>query len=193
MADNKMAAGRDAHGAAPASAHSEAEGGAHKSGFPPCESNTFASQLVSLAIAFGLLYIIVSRVALPRMKGVLMARQGAIDSDLAEAQKLRDESDAALKAYEAELANARTKAQGIGSDIRDKLNAEAEADRKALEGRLAARLAAAEKTIAETRTAAMGNVRTIAADAAGAIVQRLTGTTADAGAINGAVDAALKG
>ena len=193
MADNKMAAGHDAHGAAPASAHTAAEGGAHKGGFPPFESNTFASQLVSLAIAFGLLYIIVSRVALPRMKGVLMARQGAIDSDLAEAQKLRDESDAALKAYEAELANARTKAQGIGSDIRDKLNAEAEADRKALEGRLAAKLAAAEKTIAETRTAAMGNVRTIAADAAGAIVQRLTGTTADAGAINGAVDAALKG
>ena len=193
MADNKMAAGHDTHGAAPASAHTGAEGGAHKGGFPPFESNTFASQLVSLAIAFGLLYIIVSRVALPRMKGVLMARQGAIDSDLAEAQKLRDQSDAALKAYEAELANARTKAQGIGSDIRDKLNAEAEADRKALEGRLAAKLAAAEKTIAETRTAAMGNVRTIAADAAGAIIQRLTGTTADAGAINGAVDAALKG
>jgi len=193
VADNKMAAGHDTHGAAPASAHTGAEGGAHKGGFPPFESNTFASQLVSLAIAFGLLYIIVSRVALPRMKGVLMARQGAIDSDLAEAQKLRDQSDAALKAYEAELANARTKAQGIGSDIRDKLNAEAEADRKALEGRLAAKLAAAEKTIAETRTAAMGNVRTIAADAAGAIIQRLTGTTADAGAINGAVDAALKG
>jgi len=193
VADNKMAAGHDAHGGAPASAHTGAEGGAHKGGFPPFESNTFASQLVSLAIAFGLLYIIVSRVALPRMKGVLMARQGAIDSDLAEAQKLRDQSDAALKAYEAELANARTKAQGIGSDIRDKLNAEAEADRKALEGRLAAKLAAAEKTIAETRTAAMGNVRTIAADAAGAIVQRLTGTTADADAINGAVDAALKG
>ena len=62
-------------------------------------------------------------------------------------------------------------------DIRDKLNAQAEADRKTLEERLAAKLTAAEKTIADTRTAAMGNVRTIAADAAGAIVQRLIGTT----------------
>lgn len=187
-----MAAGHDAHGAAPAGAHTEAEGG-HKTPFPPFERETFASQLVSLAIAFGLLYVIVSRLALPRMKGVLAARQGAIDSDLGEAQKLRDQSDAALKAYEAELASARTKAQGIGSDIRDKLSAKAEADRKALEERLAAKLAAAEKTIAETRTAAMGNVRAIAADAAGAIVQRLTGTTPDAGAINSAVDATLKG
>ena len=187
-----MAAGRDAHGAAPAGAHTGADGG-HKAPFPPFESDTFASQLVSLTIAFVLLYLIVSRLALPRMKGVLAARQGAIDTDLGEAQKLRDQSDAALKAYESDLASARTKAHGIGSDIRDKLNAEAEADRKALDGRLAAKLAAAEKTIAETRTAAMGNVRTIAADAAGAIVQRLIGTTPDAGTVNSAVDAALKG
>jgi F-type H+-transporting ATPase subunit b len=187
-----MAAGHDAHGAAAAGAHTEA-GGGHKAPFPPFEADTFASQLVSLAIAFGLLYIIVSRVALPRMKSVLMARQGAIDSDLAEAQKLRDQSDAALKAYESDLASARAKAVGIGSEIRDKLNAQAEVDRKALEARLATKLAAAEKTIAETRTAAMGNVRSIAADAAGAIVQRLTGTTPDAGTVNTAVDAALKG
>ena len=185
-----MAAGHDAHGAA--AAHTGAEG-CHKAHFPPFESDTFASQLVSLTIAFVLLYIIVSRVALPRMKGVLVARQGVIDSELSEAQKLRDQSDDALKAYEAELASARTKAQGIGLEIRDKLNAQSEADRKALEDRLAAKLAAAEKTIAETRTAAMGNVRSIAADAAGAIVERLTGTTPDAGAVNTALDAALKG
>lgn len=187
-----MAAGHDAHGAAPAGAHTGAEGG-HKAPFPPFERDTFASQLVSFAIAFVLLYIIVSRVALPRMKGVLVARQGVIDSELSEAQKLRDQSDVALKAYEAELASARTRAQGIGLEIRDKLNAESETDRKALDERLAAKLAAAEKTIAETRTAAMGNVRGIAADAAGAIVERLTGTTPDAGTVNTAVDAALKG
>src|SRR5579871_1319433 len=181
-----MAAGHDAAGA-----HTETEG-SHKGGFPPFEVSTFPSQLVSFAVAFVLLYVIVSRVALPRMKGVLTARQGAIDSDLADAQKLRDQSDAALKAYEADLASARSKAQGIGSDIRDKVNAEAEANRKTLEGQLAAKLADAEKAIAQTRTAAMGNVRTIAADAAGAIVQRLTGATPDAGTINTAVDAALK-
>ena len=187
-----MAAGHDVHGAAAAGAHTEADGG-HKAPFPPFQADTFASQLVSLVIAFGLLYIIVSRIALPRMKSVLDARQGAIDSDLTEAQKLRDQSDTALKAYETDLASARAKAVGIGTEIRDKLNAEAEANRKSVEAQLATKLAAAEKTIAETRTAAMGNVRSIAADAAGAIVQRLTGTTPDAGAINSAIDAALKG
>jgi F-type H+-transporting ATPase subunit b len=174
------------------SAHTEADGG-HGGAFPPFESSTFASQLVSLAIAFVALYIIVSRIALPRVGAVIDARQNKIEGDLAEAQKLKDESEAALKAYEGELANARSRAQAIGAETREKLNAASEAERKTLEDKLAARLADAEKTIAATRTAAMSNVRSIAADAAGAIVQRLTGAVPDGKAVEAAVDASLKG
>ena len=63
----------------------------------------------------------------------------------------------------------------------------------AVREQLAAKLAGAEKTIASTRTAAMSNVRGIAADAAGTIVQRLTGVVPDAASVNAAVDASLKG
>ena len=175
-----------------ATAHTEAEGG-HKAPFPPFQKDTFASQLVSLAIAFVALYLIVSKIALPRVGGLIDARQKAIEGDLAEAQKLKDESDAALKAYEGELAAARSRAQAIGNETREKMNASAEAERKALEEKLAGKLADAEKQIAATRTAAMGNVKSIAADAAGAIVQRLTGATPDASAVAKAVDASLKG
>ena len=174
------------------SAHTEADGG-HGGGFPPFESSTFASQLVSLVIAFVALYLIVSRIALPRVGAVIDARQNKIEGDLAEAQKLKDESEAALKAYEADLAAARSKAQAIGAETRDKLNAASEAERKSLEDKLSAKLAEAEKTIAATRTSAMSNVRGIAADAAGAIVQRLTGTVPDSTAVASADDATLKG
>src|SRR5271156_5071630 len=174
------------------SAHTEADGG-HGGAFPPFEASTFASQLVSLAIAFVALYLIVSRIALPRVGAVIDARQNKIEGDLAEAQKLKDESEAALKAYEGELANARSRAQAIGAETREKLNAAAEAQRKTLEGKLAARLSGAEKTIAATRTTAMSNVRSIAADAASAIVQRLTGNTPDSQAVASAVDASVKG
>ena len=174
------------------SAHTEADGG-HGGAFPPFESSTFASQLVSLVIAFVALYIIVSRIALPRVGAVIDARQNKIEGDLAEAQKLKDESEAALKAYEGELANARSRAQAIGAETREKLNAAADAERKTLENKLATRLADAEKTIAATRASAMSNVRGIAADAAGAIVQRLTGATPDGQAVASAVDASLKG
>src|ERR1700680_2125356 len=173
-------------------AHTEADGG-HGGKFPPFDSSTFASQLVSLVIAFVALYLIVSRIALPRVASVIDARQNVIEGDLAEAQKLKDESDGALKAYESELAAARSRAQAISAETREKLNAASEAERKTLEERLSLKLAEAEKTIAATREKAMGNVRGIAADAAVAIVQRLTGVVPDGTSVDRAVDASLKG
>src|SRR5262245_62900184 len=173
-------------------AHTEADGG-HGGGFPPFESSTFASQLLSLVIAFVALYIIVSRFAVPRVGGIIEARQNAIEGNLAEAQKLKDQSDAALKAYEGELAAARSRAQAIGNETREKLNASAEAERKTLEAKLAGKLADAEKQIAATRTAAKRNVKSIAADDDSAIVQQIHGTAPDAGALAKAVDASLKG
>jgi F-type H+-transporting ATPase subunit b len=179
----------DAKGAA---AHTEADGG-HKAPFPPFQKDTFASQLVSLLIAFVALYLIVSRIALPRVGSLLDARQKAIEGDLAEAQKLKDASDSALKSYESELASARTRAQAIGTETREKLSAASEAERKTLEEQLALKLAGAEKTIAATRETAMRNVRGIAVEAAAAIVQRLTGVLPDGKSVNSAVDASLKG
>jgi F-type H+-transporting ATPase subunit b len=130
---------------------------------------------------------------LPRVGGVLDARQNTIDGDLAQAQKLKDDSAGALKAYESELATARSRAQAISTETREKLNAASEAKRKTLEEQLAVKLADAEKTIASTREAAMSNVRGIATDAAAAIVQRLTGIAPDGTLVVQAVDASLKG
>jgi F-type H+-transporting ATPase subunit b len=172
-------------------AHTEVP--AHGRVFPPFEKSTFPSQLVSLAVAFILLYVIVSKIALPRVGGVIDERQGTIDGDLAEAERLKEESDNALKAYETELAAARNRAHAIGAETREKLNAQSEAERKSLEERLSVKLAEAEKAIASTRAAAMSNVRGIAADAAGAVVQRLTGVAPDPKAVESAVDASLKG
>ena len=174
-------------------AHTEADGG-HGGGFPPFEFEHLSLRSwCRWLIAFVALYLIVSRIALPRVGSVIDARQNAIEGDLAAAQKLKDESDAALKAYETELAAARSRAQAIGNETREKLNAASEAERKTLEDRLAVKLAEAEKTIAATRENAMSNVRGIAADAAGAIVQRLTGVLPDGKTVNSAVDASLKG
>jgi len=172
-------------------AHTEA--GAHERAFPPFQKDTFASQLVSLLIAFVALYLIVSRIALPRVGSVIDERQNKIEGDLADAQKLKDQSDSALKAYENELAAARSRAQAIGAETREKLNAASEAERKTLEDQLSVKLAEAEKTIASTREAAMGNVRGIAADAAAAIVQQLTGVLPDGKSVDSAVAASLKG
>jgi F-type H+-transporting ATPase subunit b len=172
-------------------AHTEQPGG-HRGPFPPFQGETFASQLLSFAICFVALYLLMAKVALPRVGGILADRKQRIEDDLTAAQRLRDESDAELVAYEKALADARARAQGIANETRDKLNAEAERARKALEDELHGKLAQAEKTIARTKQAALANVRGIAVEAAAAIVERLSGSAAPAGAVESAVDNVLK-
>jgi F-type H+-transporting ATPase subunit b len=172
-------------------AHTEAPGGA-KPPFPPFQKETFASQLVWLALFFVGLYLLMSRVALPRVGGIIEARASKIEGDLAEANRLKQETESAIAAYEKTLADARANAQAIGQKTRDQLMSEADQRRKTLEDQLHRQLEEAEKTIASTKTSAMGNVRGIATDAASAIVERLIGQAPSEKAIADAVADALK-
>jgi F-type H+-transporting ATPase subunit b len=172
--------------------HTEQPSG-HKAAFPPFNKATFASQLFWLVIAFVLLYVLMAKVALPRVGAIIESRQKRIADDLAAAASLKTESDTAIAAYEKALADARARAQAIANETRDKQAAAAEATRKKLEGELNAKLADAEKTIAATKQAAMANVRGIAADATKAIVERLIGTVPTDGVVDAAVSDALKG
>jgi F-type H+-transporting ATPase subunit b len=122
--------------------------------FPPFDAQTFPSQLVWLALTFGLLYLLMWRIALPRISSILEARRQRVEADLAEAQRLKDASDAAIAAHEKALAEARTRAQALASETREKAAAAAEARRKEADAKLNARIAEAEKTIAGTRSAA---------------------------------------
>src|SRR5215216_3180231 len=113
-------------------AHTEVPSGGHKGPFPPFQKETFASQLVWFAIFFIVLYLVMSKLALPRIGGILEQRRARIEEDLKGAQRLREDSDAELAAYEKALADARGRAQTIANQTRDKLNAEAEQVRKGL-------------------------------------------------------------
>src|SRR5690554_2149411 len=84
--------------------------------FPPFDTSTYASQLLWLAITFGLFYLFLNKVVLPRIGGILEVRSGRIAQDLDEAAKLKEEADAAVAAYEQELADARAKANAIGQE-----------------------------------------------------------------------------
>jgi len=178
--------------AEPTTAHTEQPGSPHSAPFPPFEKQTFPSQLFWLAICFIAIYVMTARLVRPRVGGIIEGRSARISGDLAEAGRLKGESEAAMAAYEKALADARSRAQAIAGETRDRLQAEADRNRKTLEEQLAGRLADAERSIAATKSAAMANVRSIATDAAAAIVTRLTGVTAPESAVGAAVDAALK-
>jgi F-type H+-transporting ATPase subunit b len=154
--------------------HAAEKGGAHK--FPPLQVETYASQIFWLVVTFVLLYVLMARIGLPRVGGILESRRQHIEGDLAEAGRLKEQSDAAIAAYEKSLADARARAQALANETRETYAAEAEAARKELDTTLNARIAAAEQTIASNRTAAMANVHDIAVGTASAIVERLLGS-----------------
>src|SRR3954471_23370754 len=154
----------------------ESTGADHKAaGFPPFDTTTFPSQLFWLAITFAFLFTVLWRVAGPRINGAITNRRGVINGAIAEAGKARAEAEAAQTAYEQALAGARSRANALAEDTRQKLNAEiakakAEADAKAHDA-----MQAADTRIAGTREAAKTAVTAAARDAAIAIVERLTG------------------
>jgi F-type H+-transporting ATPase subunit b len=171
-------------------AHTEAP--ARQNSFPPFQTQNFPSQLFWLAVTFVLLYALMAKIALPRIGSILADRSKRIADDITEAQRLKERSEAAHAAYEKALADARARAQAIAAGNREQQVAAAGETNKRLEGQLHERLAAAEKSIAATRAAAMGNVGTIAAETATAIVERLIGTAPPAQDVAVAVGEAVK-
>lgn len=151
----------------------------------------FAPQLVWLAITFTLLYLIMARVALPRIATTLERRRDVIASDLDLAASLKRQGEDALKAYEAALAEARASAHAIAAETRQRLAEEADREKAAMQESTSKRAVEAELRIATAKTAAMANVRQIAAETASAIVDKLLGARPDSAALNAAIDAAV--
>jgi F-type H+-transporting ATPase subunit b len=147
----------------------------HKSGgLPQLNQPDFAPQLFWLALTFVLLYVILKRVALPRIGEVIEERKDRIKRDLAAAERLKGETEKALQAYEKALADARSNATSIARQTRESLNAEVDKERKAIEDQLAKKLAEAEASIAATKDKALASVKDIAGDTVVSIVGALT-------------------
>jgi F-type H+-transporting ATPase subunit b len=144
--------------------------------FPPFDASSFASQLLWFAITFGALYIVMSRVALPRIGSIIDTRRAKIEGDLAEAERLRVETEKALADYEAALAAARQKAHAMAEETRSGIKADLDAKRTKVEADLTKKVTTAEAGIQKTKTAALANVDEIAAETAMALVSQLVGT-----------------
>lgn len=160
--------------------------------FPPFDTTTFASQLLWLVITFGLFYMLMQKVIVPRVGSILENRHDRIAQDLDEAARLKSEADAAIETYERELSAAKAKAGQIASAARDEAKAKADAERAKVEADLNAKIAAAETRIAEIKAKAFAEVDTIAIDTVGSIVEELIGSKATAADIKAAVSGVAK-
>lgn len=159
---------------------------------PQMEFADYAPQLIWLAITFITLYVLMSRVALPRIADVLEQRQLRVTNDLEQATALREEAAKALEAYEATMADARSQAHAIAMEAREQIAAEAEKRRAVFEAELDAQTAKEEDRIAKALAEVEGNVRDVAIATAQAAGLKLLGEEMPADALKRAVDSQLE-
>jgi F-type H+-transporting ATPase subunit b len=158
---------------------------------PQLDYLDWAPQLVWLAISFAALYLIMARLALPRIATVLEERRDHIATDLDQAEQLKKQTEEAIAAYEQALAEARARAHAIAQETRDKLGAEVEAERAEVEATLAETLAEAEARIQASKDTALAHVDEVAAETAEMIVKQLVGGKVTKAEVKSAVGKAL--
>jgi F-type H+-transporting ATPase subunit b len=159
---------------------------------PQLDISVFPTQLFWLALIFIALYLILWKVALPRVTEVRESRQVRIESDLEKAEALKAEAEAALADYEKTVAEATAKAQDSVREAARKMAEDAESQRNALAARLADQLAEAEKRIAGERARAINEIGEIAGDLTKATTSRLIGSEINQDEANAAVTAVLR-
>jgi F-type H+-transporting ATPase subunit b len=160
---------------------------------PQLDYHTFVPQLVWLAISFVVLYLLMSLVALPKVRGAIEGRRRHIDSDLGRATELKAEAEAALAAYQKALADARAAAQETLRQTGARLAAEAAERQREVSATLAAQIAAAEARIAAGKEEALTEIRGVATEVGSAVVEKLTGATPSVAAMTSAVGHTLNG
>ena len=158
---------------------------------PQLDPAGFLPQLFWLVVIFLVLYLLMGRLAMPRVRRAIDARQRQRDGDLGRAAELRTQAEAALAAYETALENARSEAQANLRQTSEKMAAEAAERQRQLAADLAQQIEAAERRIAASRDQAFADIRGIAADVSRAMVEKLIGDAPDPAKMATAVDGAL--
>ena len=161
-------------------------------GMPQLDFSTWGNQIFWLVITLVVIYLILSRVALPRIASVLAERQGTITNDIAAAEDLKAKAQEAEAAYDKALIDARAEAGRIVAETKAGIQADLDKAIATAYTKIAAKAAEGEKVIAEIRAGALDNVKVVAKDTAKEIVAAMGGK-ADAKSITAAVTARMKG
>jgi F-type H+-transporting ATPase subunit b len=147
----------------------------HASGLPQFDLAQWPGEIVWALVIFGVLYLLIAKVFVPRVAGTIDAREDKISGDIGEARRTRDQAQAEAAEAAAELDQARARAHRLAAEAKAAAKIASDQRQGEEDALLAARLAEAESRIAAARGEAMGHVRAIAGEAAAAMVERLTG------------------
>lgn len=160
---------------------------------PQLDPSVFPTQLFWLVLTFVPLYLILWRIVLPRMSGMLEARQHKIDNDLTRAAALRDEAEAVLAECEKTTADAHAEAHAMLRQVEEETAAKAEAEINKVNERLAKETAKAEASIEKAKEEAYDNLKTVVSELALSATEKVIGAKlGEDKAADKAVEAAMK-
>jgi F-type H+-transporting ATPase subunit b len=143
------------------------------------------------AVIFLIFFLLCWQWGLPQVRRVLDQRADAIAADLDAARSVKSEADHAIRELTEATARARAEAQASISAAVEKAKREAAERAAILDAQLEARLKDSEQRIAAAQASAMRALRTVAVDAATALITRLTASPPDPTRVEGAVGTAL--
>ncbi len=173
--DGAHAADVAAHGA---TSEVAGHGGGESGGLPQFRFEYWGGQIVWLLLIFAVLYILLAKVFVPRLRKVLDLRAETIAAAVDQARQVQTEAEAQAQAAREEVAQARNQARSTITEAKARASAELARRQAAEDERLAGEMATSEARIREMRDQAMSNVETIARDTAQAMVSKLTGQAA---------------
>jgi F-type H+-transporting ATPase subunit b len=164
-----------------------------EAGMPQLDFAIYPNLIFWLVVAMVALYLIMSRIALPRIATVLAERNDAIANDIEMAALLKRRAEEAEAAYNAALAEAREDAHKIAAEAKAQVDKELSTLLAKADAEIAVKVAESEKRIVEIRDSAARSVEEVARDTAAAIVDALLPGAADQAALDAALASRLKG
>ena len=142
---------------------------------PQMEFADYMPQVVWLVITFATLYVLMAKLALPRITDILETRQRHLEHDLELSEKLRDEAQTTLAEYDAAIVSARAETESLLAKARESIQTETQERIAELNGRLESEIRESDARIRHAMSQAMDELVVVAGNSARAAVERLAG------------------
>jgi F-type H+-transporting ATPase subunit b len=161
---------------------------AESGGMPQLNPEFWISQIFWLTITFGILYVVLSKLILPKISANLELRKSQISDNIEAADRQREESESKLKEYDEVIAKSKNEAKNIFNQAREKALKDINAKRIVLEKQIDEEVKKAEEEINKLRLEAPTKINNIAIETSSELIQKLIGAEINNSSISAIVD-----
>ena len=161
---------------------------AESGGMPQLNPEFWISQIFWLTLTFGILYLVLSKLILPKISANLETRKSQISENIEAAEKQREDSEMKLKEYEEIISKSKLEAKTIFNQAREKALKDINAKKEVLEGQIDEEISKAEEEIKTLRNGAPDKINKIAIETSSELIQKLIGAEVNNSSISAIVD-----